>query len=63
MSRWNVQSFAVTGKGGSEKTYSAPGMNAYVMHPNKEVVAYASELVSRVLAGETLTAENMKLPE
>ncbi len=62
MSRWNVQSFAVTGKGGSEKTYSAPGMYAYVMHPNKETVAYASELISRVLAGETLTDADMKLP-
>lgn len=63
MAQWNVQSFAVTGKGGSERTYSAPGMNAYVMHPNKETVAYASDLISRVMAGETLTAEDMKLPE
>lgn len=63
MSRWDVQSFAVTGKGGSEKTYSAPGMNAYVMHPNKESVAYATSLIERVFAGNKLTAEDMKIPD
>jgi len=60
MSRWEIHSFAVVGKGGSEKTYSAPGMKAYVMHPNKESVAHASTLVEQVLAGDKLTAEDLK---
>lgn len=62
MASWNVQSFAVTGKGGSEKTYSSPGHKAYVMFPNEKMVAYASELVDRVMRGEKLTAEDMKMP-
>lgn len=59
MAKWNVQSFAVSGTGGSEKTYSAPGVNAYVMHPDMDVVAYAGELVQKVLDGEILTKEDM----
>lgn len=60
MAKWNVKSFAVTGKGGSEKNYSSPGKNAYVMYPNEKLVSQASQLVDRVLAGETLTEENVK---
>ena len=63
MASWNVKSFAVTGTGGSEKTYSAPGDYAYVMYPNEDVVAYAGELVERVIAGEILTQEDITLPE
>ena len=61
MPSWTVKSFAVTGKGGSEKTYSAPGVYAYVMHPNTDVVAQAAELADRVLAGEILTDEDLKI--
>ena len=63
MASWNVQSFAVTGKGGSEKTYSAPGVYAYVMHPDEKVVAYAAELVDMVMNGEILTEEDVTIPE
>ena len=62
MASWNIQSFSVSGVGGSEKTYSMPGSNAYVMYPDEEQVAYASQLAQRVLNGEVLTAEDMKLP-
>lgn len=62
LASWNIQSFAVTGRGGSEKTYSSPGVYAYVMHPNEDVVEHAGKLVDRVLAGETLTEEDVKLP-
>ena len=61
MAKWNIQSFAVTGKGGSAKTYSAPGENLYVMYPNDAAVAHATELINRVIAGEVLTAEDMKV--
>lgn len=61
MPAWNVQAFAVTGVGGYEVTYSWPGESLYVMHPNKDVVEYASELVQRVIAGEILTEEDMKI--
>lgn len=63
MATWNILSYAATGKGGSEKNYSSPGHNAYVMYPNEKSVAHASALVDRVLAGEILTADDMIIPE
>lgn len=59
MSGWNVQSYAVTGYGGSDITYSMPGLYCYVMYPNEETVANASSLIQRVMNGETLTAEDV----
>ena len=59
MATWEVFTFAATGSGGSEKTYSAPGYYAYVMYPNKSVVSHTSGLIDRVLAGEILTQEDM----
>lgn len=63
MATWNVQTFAATGTGASKPSYSSPKHNAYVMYPNKKVVAYASELASKVLNGEILTSEDMKVPK
>ena len=63
MAQWNVQTYAVTGFGDSQKTYSMPSLYAYVMQPNEKAVKYGSELINRVLSGEVLTAEDMKLPE
>lgn len=62
MSPWNVQSFAVTGKGSSQITYSMPGQYVYVMIPNEKTVEHASNLIDRVLAGEVLSASDMNLP-
>lgn len=63
MAGWNVQIFAVTGEGGSERTYSSPGHNAYVMHLDEKIVAYAAQLADRVIAGDILTAADMVVPE
>jgi len=63
MASWNIQTYAVTGTGGSEKTYSMPGSYAYVMHKNEASVNHASDLAQRVIAGETLTEADMKLPQ
>ena len=52
---WNVKSFAVTGAGGSNYTYSMPGFMAYVMYQDANLVNTASNLVQRVLNGENLT--------
>ncbi len=52
---WNVKSFAVTGGDGREYTYSMPSMSAYVMYQDPALVDRASELVRRVIKGETLT--------
>lgn len=62
MASWSVQSFAVTGSGSSKITYSMPGQYVYVMIPNEKTVAHASNLIDRVIAGETLTASDMTVP-
>lgn len=60
---WNVQTYAVTGKGGSEKTYSMPTLRSYVMYPDDASVNYAKTLIGKVMNGETLTEEDMTMPE
>lgn len=63
MAKWNVQSYAVIGTGGSETTYSSPGHRAYVMWPNENAVAHASALIEKVMSGQVLTAQDMILPK
>lgn len=63
MSPWNVQSYAVTGKGGYAETYSWKGQELYVMYPDEATVNHAKTLISRVMKGESLTAEDMALPQ
>jgi len=63
MSGWNIQSFAVTGTGSSQITFSMPGQYLYVMIPNEDTVDHATELINRVLSGDVLKAEDMIVPE
>lgn len=62
MASWTIRSYAVTGTGGSEITYSMPGLYCYVMYPDEAKVAYGQELIRRVLDGEVLTEEDMVCP-
>ena len=62
MATWNVLSYAVTGYGDTETTYSMPGTASYVMRPNQNTVDYGQELIQRVINGEILTQEDMKVP-
>lgn len=62
MATWNIQSYAVTGKNGSEITYSIPGMRASVMYQDEGRIAYGSQLIQKVMAGEILTEEDVKYP-
>ena len=59
MIHWDVKSYAVTGRGDSAKTYSIPGMNAYVMWPDQETVDHAKMLIDKVMSNEILTDEDM----
>lgn len=59
MASWDIHSFAVFGTGGSETTYSSPGVHAYVMHPDQDVVDYAGKLIQKVLDGEILTKDDV----
>ncbi len=58
MAKWNVQSFAVTGTGGSDIP-AAMGVHAYVMYPNKEDVQKATKLIDRVMNDEILTEQDL----
>lgn len=57
--KWNIKSFAVTGSGGSNYTYSMPNFRAYVMYQDASLVNNASSLIQRVLNGETLTKKDV----
>ena len=59
MAQWDVLSYAVTGINGRDITYSMPGQKVSVMYMDQGLVDYASGLVSRMLAGETLTKEDV----
>lgn len=48
---WTVQTFAVTGSNGKERTYSTPNSKSYVMIPNESDINTAKELIGRVLNG------------
>ncbi len=55
MASWDVRSYAVTGTGGYDITYSVPGMELYVMRPDEESVQHGQTLINKVFAGEILT--------
>ncbi len=61
MSSWNILNYAVSGSNGRETTFSAPDYQAYVMHPDQKTVEYGSELIRRVLDGEILTQDDLKV--
>ena len=63
LATWNIQTYAVTGTGASKPSYSSPGHSAYVMIPNDASVEHGANLVDRVLAGETLTEDDLKVPK
>lgn len=62
MASWEIKSFAVTGSGDYQVTYSWPGESLYVMKPHEYVVEHATKLIDRVLEGNVLTDEDMKVP-
>lgn len=45
MSSFNIEKQNLVGSGGREQTYSIPGMKLYVMYPNQESVATASNKI------------------
>lgn len=63
MASWNIVTYAVTGAGGSDITYSMPGLYCYVMYPNERQVQYGAQLIDRVMEGEILTSDDMICPE
>jgi len=62
MSSWNIKSYAVTGAGSSQITFSMPGKPLYVMIPNEASVNHGQNLIDRVIAGEVLTDADLTVP-
>ena len=62
MASWNVKSFAVTGTGSSQKTYSMPTKRIYVMIPDESQIDYARKLVDKVVDGGTLSDNDLIMP-
>ena len=63
MASWNVKSFAVSGTGSSQPTYSMPSKRSYVMIPDETQIEYAKLLVNKVVDGMTLTDADMEMPQ
>lgn len=59
---WNVKSFAVSGTGSSQKTYSMPTKRSYVMIPDETQINYARILVDKTIDGVILSDEDMIMP-
>ncbi len=57
---WTVLTYSVGGADSTQKCYSLGG-SAYVMEPNKDDVAKATELMNKVLNGESLTQDEINV--
>ena len=60
---FNVKSFAVSGTGSSQVTYSMPTKRSYVMYPDEDQINYAKLLIDKTIDGVTLTDDDMTMPE
>ena len=54
MAEWKITSYAVTGKNGSETTYSSPKLKSYVMWPDDKSVAEGADKIKRVMEGKEI---------
>ncbi|MDO4621610.1 MAG: LCP family protein [Eubacteriales bacterium] len=59
MAEWDIKSFAVTGEGGSDASYSMQGGYSYVTYPNTARVKRAASLIEKVMNGENLTTADV----
>lgn len=57
---WNIVTNSLNGSDSSNYTYSVPSQKSYVMEPDEESVAYATELINKVIDGEILDEETME---
>lgn len=64
MATWDIKTYAISGQGGWEYTYSSIslGKKSWVMYPDEGMIDYGKELINRVLNGEVLTEEDVKYP-
>lgn len=60
MPSWNIVSYSVTGPGDSQKTYSMPNSNAWVMQPDETSVQNAKVLINQVVSGATINTDELQ---
>lgn len=60
MPAWNIVSYSVSGPGDSQRTYSAPNSNAWVMQPDATYVENAKTLINQVVNGQTIDMNVLK---
>lgn len=54
---WNVVTYAVTGSGDKNTTYSMPNQLVYVMNPNYSTVEKAEEYIDKIENNEIVTIQ------
>ena len=59
LASWNVKSYAVSGSGGYDYTYSMPNQKLYVTYPDSSTVNYGTELINKVMTGGILTDDDV----
>lgn len=59
MPKWEILSYAVTGTGTYDYTYSIPNTKTYVMTPHTSKVKQAKSLIKSVMKGQVLTEEDL----
>ena len=57
---WHVSSYAVTGDGQKNYTYSMPNQKSYTMIPDEESVSLAQTLMQKVINGGTITDDDLE---
>lgn len=60
---WDIKTFATEGEGASKKTYSMPTQRAYVCVPDESSVQQANQLIKKVMNGETISDDDLKLTQ
>ena len=60
--QWNIQTYAVSGVGENNTSFTLPRYSTYVMIPDENTVAHAKTLIQMVYAGETIEAEDLVTP-
>lgn len=59
MAKWNIKSYAVTGTGSEETTYSSGDTPLYVMNPDYSTVNKAAQLINKVMDGKKIRDKDL----
>lgn len=65
MASWDIKSYSVIGSSSGEREYcySIPGQTVYVMPQHSGSIEHAKMLIGKIFAGESITEEDLVLPQ